>query len=134
MGLHKILKIVALILSLAGIVLWLMILTGGEGVEGLIYVAYITLAIILAFVVFFVFKGIFQGDIKKTMLSVGAFLLVVVIAYVMAEGVEAEMPNGKILSAGNSKWVGAGLYAFYILAFVAVGAMAMGSIKKLMSK
>ena len=134
MGLHKIIKIVALVLSLVGIVLWFMILTKGSGMEGLIYVAYITLALILLFVLFFVFKGIFQGDIKKTLLSVGAFLVVVALAYGLASGVEAEMPNGKILSAGNSRWVGAGLYAFYILAFVAIASMAFGSVKKIISK
>jgi len=134
MGLHKIIKIVALVLSLVGIVLWFMILTKGSGMEGLIYVAYITLALILLFVLFFVFKGIFQGDIKKTLLSVGAFLVVVALSYGLASGVEAEMPNGKILSAGNSRWVGAGLYAFYILAFVAIASMAFGSVKKIISK
>ena len=63
-------------------------------------------------------------------MSVGAFLLVVIIAYVMAEGVETEMRDGEILSASGSKWVGTGLNTFYILAVVAIGSMIYSGIKK----
>ncbi|MFT6687978.1 MAG: hypothetical protein ACJAX7_000987, partial [Saprospiraceae bacterium] len=62
MGLHKILKIVALILSVAGIIFLAMIVAKGdevvqatgEGVDGYLFVAYITFAIVLFFVIVFV--------------------------------------------------------------------------------
>ena len=81
MGLHKILKIVALILGVAGLIFWVLLVakgdevvkSTGEGVDPLIYIAYITLAIVLLFVVIFVLKGIFAGNLKKTLLSIGAF-------------------------------------------------------------
>ncbi len=138
MALHKILKIVALLLSIAGVIFLAMIIAKGDtavaetgaGVDGFLYVAYITFAITLVFVIFFVIKGIFAGNIKNTMISVGAFLLIVVISYVLADGEPMPMGEGEMLSASGSKWVGAGLYAFYIMAILAVGAMVFSGIKK----
>ena len=130
MGLHKILKIVALLLSVAGIVSLVMVLLNGGGLDAQLYIAYITLALTLFIVLVYVLKETFSGNLKKTLMSVGAFLLVVIIAYVMAEGVETEMRDGEILSASGSKWVGTGLNTFYILAVVAIGSMIYSGIKK----
>lgn len=138
MALHKILKIVALLLSVAGIIFLAMIIAKGdeavtatgEGVDGFLFVAYIIFAITIVFVLFFVLKGIFAGNIKNTLISVGAFLLIVVISYVLADGTPMKMQEGEMLSASGSKWVGAGLYAFYIMAVLAVGAMIFSGIKK----
>ncbi len=139
MALHKILKIVALLLGVAGVIFLAMIIAKGdeavvatgEGVDGFLYIAYITFAITIAFVLFFVLKGVFAGNIKNTLISVGAFLLIVIISYVLAEGNPMALQDGEMLSASGSKWVGAGLYAFYILAVVAVGSMAFSGIKKI---
>ncbi|HAV53631.1 MAG TPA: hypothetical protein DCX41_01680, partial [Aequorivita sp.] len=79
MALHKILKIIALLLGVAGVIFLAMIIAKGdeavsatgEGVDGFLYVAYITFAITIVFVLFFVLKGIFAGNIKNTLISVG---------------------------------------------------------------
>jgi len=144
MGLHKILKIVALILGLAGLVFWIMLVAKGdeavkatgEGVNPLLYIGYITLAIVLLFVIVFVLKGIFAGDLKKTLLSVGAFLLIVIISYVMASDSVVGLPliDEKPISASGSKWVSTGLNTFYILAIAAIGAMVFSGVKKLTNK
>ncbi len=142
MGLHKILRIVALILSIAGIISLAMIVSKGddvvkqtgEGLDGFLYVAYIMFAIVLIFVVIFVLKGLMAGDIKKTLLVLGAFLGIVIISYILADGVETEMRDGKILSASGSKWVSTGLYVFYILGVLAIGSMVLSGVKKLTTK
>jgi hypothetical protein len=139
MGLHKILKIVAILLSVIGIIFFAMILVKGdeavtltgEGIDGFLYVSYIIFALTIVFVIYFVIKGIFSGNIKNTMLSVGAFLLIVVISYVLADGTPMAMPEGEMLSASGSKWVGAGLYTFYIMAILAIGAMVYTGIRKI---
>lgn len=139
MGLHKILKIVAILLSVIGIIFFAMILVKGdeavtltgEGIDGFLYVSYIIFALTIAFVLYFVVKGIFTGNIKNTLISVGAFLLIVVISYVLADGTPMPMPEGEMLSASGSKWVGAGLYAFYIMAILAIGAMVYTGIRKI---
>lgn len=141
MGLHKIIKIVALVLSLVGIVLFAMLVsTGdevieqtGESVDGYMYVAYIMFALVLLFVLIFVLKGIFAGNLKKTLISVGLFLLIGIISYMMASSSVEGLPlvDEKVISESSSKWVGTGLYAFYILAIMAIGAMIFSGIKKL---
>jgi Na+/proline symporter len=141
MGLHKILKIVALILGVAGMIFWVMLVAKGdevvkntgEGVDPLIYIAYITLAIVLLFVVIFVLKGIVAGNLKKTILTIGVFLVIVIISYMMSSGSVEGLPlqDGKPISESGSKWVSTGLNTFYILAIGAIGSMALSGLKKL---
>lgn|SRR5690554_1540728 len=138
MALHKILKIIALLLSVAGVIFLAMIIgkgdeavaATGEGVDGFLYVAYITFAITILFVLVFVIKGLLSGNIKNTLISVGAFALIVVVSYVLADGTPMQLREGDTLSASGSKWVDTGLYVFYILAVLAIGAMVVGGVKK----
>ena len=142
MGLHKIIKIVALIIGVVGTILLAMIWikgdeaikdAGGEGVDGFIYVAYIIFALVLAFVMVFVLKGLAAGNIKKTLITIGAFLGVVLISFVLANGSIKGLPlvDGVAVTESSSKWVGTGLYSFYILTVVAIGAMVFSGIKKI---
>jgi len=143
MVLHKISKIVALVLGVAGVLLWGMLMikgdeaviaSGGEGLDSFLYVAYLTFAILLVIVVVFVIKGIANGDVKKTLMSVGAFLLIFVISYILADGVESFTKDGELVTAQTSRFIGTGLYAFYILSVVAVVAMAFSGVKKLTTR
>ena len=134
MGLHKVLKIVALLLAVGGIISLIMVLLNGQGLDAQMYIAYITLALTVLIVLLFVLKGIFGGNIKRTLISIGAFLAVVVISFVIADGVETPMRDGEVLSASGSKWVGTGLNTFYILAIVAIGLMIYSGIKKQMTR
>ena len=139
MALHKIIKIVGLLLSVAGIILLAMIVSNGdevvqstgEGLDPFMYVAYITMGIAVVITVLFALKGIFAGDIKKTLISLGVLIAVVVISYILADGVQSTTRDGAIITASTDKWIGTGLYVFYILAVVAVGAMVFSGIKKL---
>ncbi|MGO4913319.1 MULTISPECIES: hypothetical protein [unclassified Leeuwenhoekiella] len=143
--LHKILKIVALILSILGAVWLVRIILAGDTaildsadlqdslVTPFIYIAYFIFAIALVFVLVFVIKNIFTSgsSIKGTLIGLGAFLAVVAISFLLASGEETPMRDGEVLSASASRWVEAGIYAFYILALVAVGAMVFSGVKKL---
>ncbi len=138
MALHKILKIVAMLLSVAGIIFLAMIIAKGDaevaatgdGLNGFLYVAYITFAITILFVLFFVIKGIFSGNIKNTLISVGAFLLIVIISYLLADGTPMQMREIS-LSPSGSKWVDTGLYVFYIMAALAIASMIFSGVKKI---
>jgi Na+/proline symporter len=135
-------RIVALVLSVVGIIFLAMIINAGdetvkatgEGVDGFMYIAYITFALVLLFVLVFVLKGLATGNIKKTIMSIGIFLAIVAIAYAMSTGVETPLQDGEMLSEGGSKWVGAGLRTFYILVVVAIGSMIYGGLRKVLSK
>ena len=72
--------------------------------------------------------------LKKALLSAGLFLAVIGISYAMSTGVETPLKDGEVLSASGSRWVGAGLRAFYILAIVAIGAMLMSGAKRIFNK
>ncbi|MEW7277689.1 hypothetical protein ABW636_03750 [Aquimarina sp. 2201CG1-2-11] len=73
-------------------------------------------------------------SLKNTAIGLVAFLIIVGLGFVLADGVETPMKDGEVLSASGSKWVGAGLYTFYVLAAVAVGLMFLSGIKKLIGK
>lgn len=143
MTLHKILKYVALVLGLIGIVFLVRILLADDGsivasadaqqslVTPFLWLAYLTLLIIIVMVALFVVKGLFRGNIKTTLISIGAFALVIIIAYVLTDGTEVQLKDGGTLSASGSHWVSAGLVVFYLLAAIAVGAMLISGVKKL---
>ncbi len=135
MDLHKILKIITIAIALIGIVFTIMLIGGNEGQIGnVLVVAYIVLAIVLLLVVVFTLKGTFSNadTLKSTLTSVGAFALVALICYFgLASGTETVLRDGDILSVSGSKLVGAGLYMFYCLVFIAFGTMLFSGIKKM---
>ena len=138
MGLHKIIKIVGLILSLIGAaILGMMIMKGddviketGSGIDAFIYTAYVIFALVLIAVVIFGLKGLLSGNIKNTLIILGAFVVIVGVSYGLADNNQLTLANGELLTESNSKWIGAGLYTFYILAIIAIGSMIISGFKK----
>lgn len=134
MGFHKILKIIVLILSLIGIVLLATILTGNDGViSAYMSMAYIVLALAIIFTLVFSLTQVFTNkeNLKKTLISLGLFLLIIAVSYALAEGNEVTKNGVVVASESASKWVGAGLMTFYALAAIAIGAMIYSGIRKL---
>jgi len=154
---HKILKIVVAVLSLIGIIgLVRIIMTGeeeakaaissGTGVlfETMSTIAYIILVLAIILVVIFVITNLFSGggNIKNTLVGIVAFAVVLIIGYLVSGGdalVGKELPViGKVYAyddvfatEGESRLVGAGLISFYILSIVAIGAMVLSGVKKI---
>jgi hypothetical protein len=98
-----------------------------------LYLAYIILGIAVLLAVVFTLIGVFKGNIKKTLISVGAFVVVVLISYFALAGdygMGFEISDTETLSKNGAYWVGAGLYTFYILAAVAIGSMLVSTVKK----
>ena len=102
MGLHKIIKIVGLILSVVGAaILGMIIMKGddviketGSGVDGFLYTAYIIFVLVLISVVVFGFKGLMSGNIKNTLITIGSFILIVALSYGLSDGNELTLANG----------------------------------------
>lgn len=143
MGIYKILKYLALAFGVIGAVLLVRVLMAGDDsiigsadvqasvVDPFLYISYIVLAITIVLVLFYVIKGLFRGNIKKTLLSIGAFALVIIVSYVLADdSVMYDRNNVELISASGAKWVGAGLISFYILGIVAIGAVVLSSVNK----
>ncbi len=136
MALHKIFKIIGIVLGLLGVVCMAMLLSGNESAQDwLIYVGYIVFAVTVVIVLVFVLKGVFEGDIKKTLISIGVFAAVIIVSYVLADSTPMQLPDdGGMTSESGSKWVGTGLYTFYILAIVAVALMVFSGFKKITNR
>ena len=143
MGLHKILKIVAFALAIIGAIFALMIIAGDETTaesmsSNMLYISYIVFGIVLLLVLIFVVKGIFAGDIKKTLMTVGAFLAIVAVSYMISSGSDLDLKpftdKGLNITEATSKQVGTGLYAFYFLAVIAIISMLYGGVKKIFNK
>ena len=138
MGLHKILKILGLVISLIGAYFLANIImkgddaviASGSGIDGFLYTAYIIFALVLVSVIVFGFKGLLSGNIKNTLIILGAFIVVIAISYAMADNTPMELKDGEMLTEAGSKWVGAGLYTFYILAVIAIGSMIISGFKR----
>lgn len=132
---HKIFKIVAFVLAIAGIIFTAMLASGNYGQIGsILYVAYAVLIIVLASVVIFTLVNTFSNpaNLKSTLKALGAFALLTLICYFgFANGVETPLKEGGSLSAGGSKLLGAGLYLFYALILVAGGSMLFFGVKKM---
>ncbi|MDD7888294.1 hypothetical protein [Flavivirga sp. 57AJ16] len=147
MKLHKVLKIIAFALAIIGAIFALMIIATDEKKElesvlsmsgNMLYIAYAVLGLILVMVFIFVIKGLFAGNIKKTLMTVGAFLVIVFISYSISSGTDLDLTpftdKGQDVTEATSKKVGAGLYTFYVLAILAVGAMVFSGAKKIFNK
>jgi len=133
MVLHKILKILTLIIGVVALVMgiWLFATNEQSLVQPMMMLAYAVFGIVLLLVAVFVIKDLFSGNVKKTLISVGAFAVVIAIAFFLSEGTATQTKDGEMITATQSQWIGAGLRSFYILAAIAVGAMIFSGIKKL---
>lgn len=135
MNLHKIVKFAALVVGVISILFLGGILASEEQdsawISPLIFVSYAILFACLAIVLIFVFKNLFakQETLKKTLISVGLFVGVLLISYILADG--SDMTVGGITYSGaTSKLVSTGLNMFYFLALVAIGTMAWTGLTK----
>ncbi|MFD1094325.1 hypothetical protein [Salegentibacter chungangensis] len=143
MTLHKILKYLAIVIGVAGLILLGRIIYAGDDaieasgdmqaslLEPFMWVAYLVLFVVIFLVAIFVIKGLFRGNIKNTIIAIGSFAAIVLIAYLLTEGTAKTLKDGGTLSASGDHWVGAGLVTFYILAGIAIASMVFSGIKKL---
>ena len=106
-----------------------------SAVDPMAFVTYIIFALTLAFVLFFVVTNLFTNtaSLKNTLIGIGAFLVVLVISYVLSSGADAGnyFYNGVAATPTEAKMAGAGLIAFYILVVAAAAAMLWAGIKKM---
>ncbi|WP_340075198.1 hypothetical protein [Leptobacterium sp. I13] len=125
-------KIAVLIIGALSIVLWFLLLGSTDPYSDLMiniakYLVIITAAVVLLFTL----KNLVShpDKLKKALIAVVGFLIVVGIGYALADGEATDTT-----SASASKWVGTGLYTFYVLTFIAIGAMVVSGIKKTLTK
>ena len=138
MNTQKIFKYTALVFGFIGLILQVVILTQGDDtiklnalsgdygvVSTMVTLALIVLAITVSLTLIFSITNLASDSkkLKKALLSIGAFGVVVLVAFLFSSGTETPLKDGDILSAAGSRWIETGLRTFYFLVFIAVGAM-----------
>ena len=149
MNLQKITNISVVILAvLALIVLGVIIGQGDEYIEMsamqgnfgavsvMINLALFVLLVTVLMTLVFSMKNLFseKSKLKKAGMSIGSFLFVFILAFVLSSGVETPMQDGKMLSALQSRFVEAGIRTFYLLTLIAGGIMVYFSVSKYFKK
>ena len=149
MNLQKITNIsVVLLAVLALIVLGVIIGQGDEYIEMsamqgnfgavsvMINMALFVLLVTVLMTLVFSMKNLFseKSKLKKAGISIGSFLFVFIVAFVLSSGIDTPMQDGKMLSALQSRFVEAGIRTFYLLTLIAGGIMVYFSVSKYFKK
>jgi len=149
MNLEKITRIGCIALGLLGMIfLSLVFFTGDDTIKmaaasgdygvitPIILLSQIVLFIAVLVTLTFSLRGISKDKtkMKNAVKSLGLFLMVVLIGFLLSNGVETPMRDGKVLSAMGSRLVGTGINVFFILTIIAVGLMVFPGTKKIFKK
>ena len=134
MNSYKIIKYIALALSLLGVLFVVMIQTLDmlQGIDYILIVAYLMMTLIVSSVLFYTLKKVIsdKDSLRSTLKVLGTFLVLFLICYfVLARGEETPLRDGKMLSAVGSKLISAALFMFYSLILIASGSMLWFGIK-----
>jgi flagellar biogenesis protein FliO len=146
---HKIIKIILIVLSIAGFILWTQMPSGdmmpseaigSSSMNFMFIITFVLLAFAVIVSLFFGLKNVFSSPegLKRTLIGVGGLVVVAIISYFAASGtdVNLEAMRAKGLEADEStvKNIGTFLNIFFILTIIAVGAMVVPGIKKMFNK
>ena len=149
MNIQKITTLVCASLGLLGVFFLAFIIGKGDdaiemsamqgdygSVSYIIYLAQFILAITILITLGFSAKNLAsdKNKLKSSLVSLGAFLFVILIAFLFSSGVETPMKDDAVLSANGSRWVETGIRTFYFLTVIALVAMGFNSIKNLIKK
>jgi len=149
MNIQTIVKIISAVFGLLGIIFLFRIIGAGDEeikmaasmgdygvVTPLVSIAIAILLITVAITVIFSLLNLASSTqkLKKSLLFIGLFIIVVVAAFAASSGVETPLKDGELLSSNGSRWVEAGIRMFYILAALAIGSILFFGGKKLINK
>ena len=149
MNLEKITRIGCIALGVLGMIfLSLVFFTGDDSIKmaaasgdygvitPIILLSQIVLFIAVLVTLTFSLRGIAKDKtkMKNAIKSTSLFLLVVLVGFLLSNGVETPMRDGKVLSAMGSRLVGTGINVFFILTIIAVSLMVFPGTKKIFKK
>lgn len=149
MNIQTIIKIISAVFGLLGVVfLFRIIGTGDEEIKmaasmgdfgtvsPLVSLSIAILMIAVVVTVLFSLLNLASSSqkLKKSLLFIGCFAVILGIAFAASEGVETPLKDGEMLSASGSRWVGTGIRMFYILATLAILSMIVSGAKKIFNR
>lgn len=145
----KIVKIVLVVLGVLSAILWYQLpsrdVPASEAADSgamnmMFIITYILLAFAVAVSLVFTLKNLFANpkSLKKTLMVIGGFVVVVLISYVLANGTDVSIEEmagrGIETSESTIRRIGTGLNMFFLLVLIAVAAMVMGAFKNMSNK
>ena len=149
MNFQKIITYCCVALGILGVIFLSMIISKGDdaiemsamqgdygSVTYIVLLAQLILGVTVVISLGFSIKNIIsdKANLKKSLLSLVAFLIVILVAFVFSSGEETPLKDGEVLSAFGSKMVETGIRTFYLLTLIAICSMAFGSIRELIKK
>ena len=149
MNIQTIVKIISAIFGLLGVIFLFRIIGSGDEeikmaasmgdfstVSPLVSLAIAILLITVIITLLFSLLNLASSTekLKKSLIFIGCFAVIVGIAFALSEGAETSLKDGNMLSANGSRWVGTGLRMFYILAALAILSMVLSGAKKLLNR
>ena len=149
MNIQKITNLTVVVLALISLVVLGVIISQGDeyiemsAMQGnygfvsiMINLALFVLLITVLMTLVFSVKNLFseKSKLKKAGISIGSFLFVFILAFLLSNGVESPMQDGKMLSALESRLVESGIRTFYLLILIAGGIMVYFSVSKYFKK
>lgn len=131
MNLHKVTKIIALVVAVLSFVFLALIMTNSDAdnssmITPLIYLSYVILFACVAVVLIYVFKNLLTNKeaLKRTLITLAIFAGVLLLSYVLADSSEVTSVKKEVLASGStSKLVSTGLNMTYFLAIAAIGSL-----------
>ena len=149
MNIQTIVKVISAVFGLLGVIFLFRVIGAGDEeikmaasmgdfgtVSPLVSLSIAILVITVIITVLFSLLNLASSGqkLKKSLLFIGCFVVILVIAYGASSGVETPLKDGEILSASGSRWVETGLRMFYILASLAILSMIFSGAKKILKR
>ncbi len=149
MNLQKIINLSVVLLAVSALVVLAVIIGQGDeyiemsamqgnfgAVAVMINLALLVLLVTIAMTLVFSLKNLVseKSKMKKAGISIGSFLLVFMVAFLLSSGVETPMQDGQTLSVMQSRLVESGIRTFYLLTLIAGGIMLYFSVSKYFKK
>ena len=136
---YKIAKYAALGLGVIGVILWIALSLSDNSADpnnGTMQALFVLTYILLA--IFSAAQNILASPkaLKKTLIYTGAFVLILIVAYVFSSGDVEANASEEVKKASDSvrKWTSTGLIALYILVAGAIAALVASNVKKALMK
>lgn len=103
-------------------------------VSPFIYIGYIVFFLTILLVLFFTIQSLVTSSTKKTFITLGAAVFIVLISYLITSGEAKTLKDGEIITATVDHWISAGFVMLYILVFLSIASMLMGGVNKLINR
>lgn len=103
-------------------------------VSPFLYIGYIVFFLTILLVLFFTIQTLVTSSTKKTFITLGAAIFIVLISYLITSGEAKTLKDGEVITETVDHWISAGFVMLYILVFLSIIAMLMNGVNKILNR